>query len=349
MRSFKKAILKVALFTLIFALICSPFVYTYIKKGSANNNYLPQLEAENGKIDFLICGASQSVWGFIPAVLDEELGCNSFNVSSGLLSMEGRYTILCDVLKDNPVKTLVMDFSFGNLLRADDSDTIEGELLLEEHLRGAARVRYYCTHTKLNEIFSSFYYVIRTGMYSLLRPNAGVDASAPYYGKGYWGTHEPTDQRRAIYWGGDNPEQRETSYPVDKENLLYLDKIMQLCKEKDIRVYLVTTAYPTGVVSWSNRDGMLKAHLEIAQHFGCPFYDFNLFRQKDVFFNDETSYYDVEHVSTEGAVAQTQLLSEWISDGSAGVGADARFFPSYAEMIRDYLQRHAAEQGASGS
>ena len=339
MRSFKKAVLRVALFTLIFALICSPFVFLYLKKGSANNNILPQLDAEKGKIDFLICGTSQSVWGFIPKVMDEELGCDSFNVSSGLLSMEGRSTIIRSVMEDNPVKTLVMDFSFGNLLRDDDEDTIEGELLLEEHLYGTERLRYFFTHIQINELFSAFYYAMRTGLYSATHPGSDSGVSNPYYGKGFWGEHAATDQRKTIYWGTNQYDSTKSgTYHVNEKNLYFLDKIMQLCKEKNVCVYFVTTAYPTGVVSWSDRDAMLRTHLALARQYDCSLYDFNLLREKNVYFSDETSYYDVEHVSTEGAVTQTKLLAAWISEKSGGIGTDDRFYNSYAEVIEDYLQ-----------
>ena len=346
MRSFKKALVKVALFTLIFSLICSPFVYVYYTRGSSDNNFLPELDAEKGKIDFIFCGASQSVWGFIPQIMDEELSVNSFNISSGLLSMEGRYTIIRNVVKNNPVKTLVLDFSFNNLSRTSDTDTIEGELLLEEHLCGTERVKYFFTHTKPDELFSAFYYVFRTGLYGILHSGSENKGSNPYCSKGYWEIHEATDQRSAVYWKAEKSEQEKKPYNVTQENLYYLDQIMQLCREKGIRVCFVTTAYPTGVVSWSDRDGMLEKHLELAHRYDCPLYDFNLFRQKDEFFHDETSYYDVEHVSTEGAVAQTKLLASWIESASPGVGKDERFYYSYADMIRAYLQDNAAEYGS---
>ncbi|MBQ7546741.1 MAG: hypothetical protein IJT41_07240 [Clostridia bacterium] len=339
MRSFKTALCKVALFTLIFALICSPVVCVYLKNGSENNNINAQLEEEKGKIDFLFCGASQSVWGFIPLVMDAELACNSFNISSGLLSMEGRYTIIRKVAQDNPVKNLVLDLSYNSILREDKTDSVEGELLLEERLHGMERIRYYCTHTKVDEIFPSFYYVMRTGMYSILHSFSAKPDRGMYFGKGYWGEKAAIDQRRDVRWKTGDRQSAPEPVDIPEENLVYLEKIMQFCKENGIRVYLITTAYPTGVISWSDRDGLLQAHVKLARQYGCPFYDVNLLRDKDKWFDDETSYYDVEHTSTQGAVAQTKLLASWIRSASPGVGEDAQFYDSYADMIDAYLAR----------
>lgn len=344
MRSFRTAVCKVVLFVLLFSLICTPVVCVYYKNGSMNNLSNAQLDAEKGKIDLLFCGASQSVQGFIPAVMDEELGCNSFNISSALLSMEGRYTMLRRVVKDNPVQTVVIDISYDCLKRNTDKDPVVGDLLLEEHLPGADRFRYFCTHTKMDELFTAFYYVMHTGVFTIFYPASDSDPRPAYYGKGYWGGRKASDQRSsdALWKAGDEMRQTEEFFVTFEKSIVYLDKIMQFCQEKGIRVVFVTTAYPMSTVCRWPRDGLLKKNLDLARQYGCTLYDFNLLRQKDLWFDDGTSYCDEEHTSPEGAVTQTKLLSSWIASSAPGVGEDGQFYADYAEMIGDYLRTHAA-------
>ncbi len=336
MRNFKKALVKTLLFVLVFSLLCTPSLFLYFKFGSENNNILPELDAETGKIDVVICGASQAVWAVIPNLLDEKCGCNSFNISSGLLSMEGRYEILSRVLAENPVDKLVLDFSFNGLERDNETDTAEGEILLAEHLHGMQRLRYTVTHIKLDEVFSSFYYMFRTGTYSLLTRSFLRTNDSPLFGKGYWTTSNVSDQSGIIRWDKNKlPEKR--TYTASEDSLLYLDKIMQLCSEKQIEVIFLTTPYPTRAVSWSDRDGMLDVHLSLAQKYGCTLYDLNLHKEKDAIFDNKTAYYDEEHLSMDGAVKCTELLASLINAGDAGVGQSDSFFPTYHDYILNFL------------
>lgn len=344
MRDVKTAVRKIALFALLFSLMCMPVLWTYVCNGTEGNNIRPQLEAEKGKIDFLFCGASQAVLGFVPGIMDEALGCNSFNIAAGMLSMEGRYVLLTRVAEDNPVKTLVMDLSYNGLARDPDTDPVEADLLLEERLHGADRLRYFCTHTAPDELFPSFWYAMRIGALTLFHSISGNRVQPDYAAKGFRGVRTAVDQTKPVQWKAGDETRQAAMYDVADDNLLYLDRIMQFCREKGIRVCFVTTAYPTASVSRWPRDGMLYANLNVARKYGCPLYDYNLFRQKDAWFSDRTSYCDQGHTSPEGAAAQTKLLASWIAASSPGVGEDEQFYADYAEMVGEYLRAHGAAE-----
>ena len=115
---------------------------------------------------------------------------------------------------------------------------------------------------------------------------------------------------------------------------------MEYCEQKGITVYLVTTPYPTRVISWSDRNGVLDVNKEIAQTYGCTLYDLNLYKDKDKFFNDETSYYDEEHLSTEGAVSCTKLLARLISENNEGIAGSNDFYHNYNEFIDAYFEKN---------
>ncbi len=340
MRNFKLALIKVAIFSLIFSLICTPSIFMYLKYGSNNNNIKPELSAEEGKIDFIFCGASQFVWGFIPNIMDENYSVNSFNISSGLLSMEGRYTILQEVVEKNPVKTLVMDLSYDSLVRSDETDTIEGTILLTERLNTANRIKYSVNHISLSDASAFFGYALRTGTYTLAEKllSKPQTLSDPLIGKGFWSGHNATSMSGHIYWEENSYPQYE-NYNTDEKTMEYLDKIMAYCKSKNITVYFVTTPYPTRVISWRDRQGTLDVHKAIAQKYGCVLYDFNLYKEKDKLFFDETSYYDVEHLSTDGAIACTKLLAQLLTANDKGVAYSDNFYNSYYNLIDSYFAK----------
>lgn len=344
MRSFKKALLKVLVFILVFSLLCTPSLYAYFKYGSANNNYMPDQLKEEGKVDFAICGASQSVWGFIPQIIDEKCSVNSFNASSGLISMEGRYFIIKNFIEKNPIKYLVMDFSYNGLIRDNSTDSVEGKLLVLEHLRGKDRLSYAVKSVKMDEIFQAFYYMFRTGTYTLVNGSEN-ELKVPYRGKGYWGNKDAVDQSGKVYWLS---QEKGTYYPrkpfdISDDSAFYLDKIMQLCKEENIKVYFVTTPYPLKVESIEDRQSTLEAHLALAQKYECTFYDFNIYKNKEILFDDKTSFFDVEHLSTEGAVTLTTELAELINNDDKGIGKSDKFYNTYYEYIDYYRNTYSVQ------
>lgn len=340
MHSFKLALVKVIGFILVFTLACTPSLIYYYKYGSENNNYKPELYEQNGKIDFLFCGASQSVWGFVPEVMDDLCDVNSFNISSGLLSWEGRYTIIKEVVENNPVKTLVMDLSYNSFARSNDTDSIEGTILLSEHLSFKSRVNFTMKSLSIDDTAVYIGYVLRTGSYGLVKSIFSKEQRKPEFaGKGYWSDKDPVSFVGKVYWQeGTYPEYKQ--YDCDSESVTYLGKIMEYCEQKGITVYLVTTPYPTRVISWSDRNGVLDVNKEIAQTYGCTLYDLNLYKDKDKFFNDETSYYDEEHLSTEGAVSCTKLLARLISENNEGIAGSNDFYHNYNEFIDAYFEKN---------
>lgn len=343
MRSFKSALIKIIAFVVIFSVLCTPSAYFYFKYGSNNNNIKPELAAQEGKIDFLFCGASQFVWGFIPNVMDELYSVNSFNIASGLLSMEGRYTIIKDVVEKNPVKTLVLDLSYNSLERSDQTDTIEGSILLAERLDFADGMKYIVKNISLSDASAYIGYALRTGTYTLVSKllNRSNGVTDPLAGKGYWGAHTATSMVGNVYWeSGSYPEYR--NYNTDDKTMEYLDKIMDYCESKNITVYFVTTPYPTRVISWADREGLLDVHKSIAKKYNCVLYDMNLYKDKNDLFFDETSYYDVEHLSTEGAITCTELLAELLANNDKGVMNSDKFYNSYYDLIDSYFAQNVS-------
>ena len=84
---------------------------------------LPYMESQErktrkdlaGTVDYLVVGASHAQLGFVPSVLDQELGVNSYNLSSLLMPVTGRYFLLEKEIKRNPVKTVVLEVSYDTL------------------------------------------------------------------------------------------------------------------------------------------------------------------------------------------------------------------------------------------
>ncbi|MBQ3136350.1 MAG: hypothetical protein IJB74_02600 [Clostridia bacterium] len=120
----------------------------------------------------------------------------------------------------------------------------------------------------------------------------------------------------------------------DEENLIYFEKMVSYCKEKDIKLVLFkttkedwTAAHHTGVK-------------ELAEKHGLDFVDLNLeeaVTEMELDFNND--FIDPEHYNYYGAVKATNYIGKFIDknydlpDRREGSG----YIESYGEKFKDYL------------
>ena len=131
MHNFKKALIASLSFLLCFALIFSAVVFPAFKTDSLYNDSAKRQELA-GSIDFLMCGASHALGGFIPTIIDETLGVNSYNLSSYASSFDGRLWLIEKELERNPVSTFVLEISYDTIRDySDDHSTGEPMTILK--------------------------------------------------------------------------------------------------------------------------------------------------------------------------------------------------------------------------
>ena len=132
MNDIKKAVLGTLSFIICVCLmsfvIVEPY-FTYCLLG--NTVYYqdaPLRKKMAGSLDVLVVGASQAVRAFDPAVLDEELKVNSYNLAVPSMSMDSRYFILEKEIQRNDVSTVVIEIAYDTLKRDRKEEGPEGIL-----------------------------------------------------------------------------------------------------------------------------------------------------------------------------------------------------------------------------
>ena len=79
--------------------------------------------------------------------------------------------------------------------------------------------------------------------------------------------------------------------------------------------------------------GMDAVYTNLMTYFadrGVTMLDFNLYRDKQTLFPDETAYSDDTHMSAAGAADFSVLLAKTIAQWRAGQDVTGDFYPSYA-------------------
>ena len=329
MHSFKRTMRKIAIFLLtVFLLseaICAPYFYGevyYYQDGYVR-------ESMAGQLDLLVCGASQSLRGISPAVLDEELGCNSYSLASPLMTMKQRYLFLKKELERNPVETVVVEICYDSLARDRKDVGPEGDFyVLGRFTNPWDRIRFLADNVRFSEIFEFYANTLVRGVHSakvMLSGGGRRGTGICRQDKGYRPLEaKPMEISPEYLAGGANTEPAE-------ENLYYFEKILALCVEKKVPAVLISTPLPQALVC--NLDGLetvRQQHAAIAEKYGIPFLDFSLLKGRGELFQDDRDFYDKAHLSAAGAERFTRVLARNLQNPE-----DCPLYDSYPQMLRE--------------
>ena len=120
---------------------------------------------------------------------------------------------------------------------------------------------------------------------------------------------------------------------VYEPNVEYLNKIIALCKEKNVQLILVTTPLSkVTVCRYDNLDTFKEWYENVANENGLQYYDFNLIRDKEEKLPDSSAFSDKFHLGNKGAGTFTKMFTDVLNKEAAGEDTSALFYGSYSEL-----------------
>lgn len=336
MHNFKKAILAALGF-----LICVIGAATVIVWPYYNGQYFYYEDAQvreelAGHIDTILSGASHGYCAFDPNVMDEALGTSSYNLAGPMMTMQARDALLRKELDRNPIKTVFIELSCNTLTRNRQAEGPEGDIYTLPRMGN------------LSESIRYFFDAIRPGEYLSVCADT-LDRGVQAWKARYWGKSpevNPADRgflpRTAQDMFMTTQEFNEIfdsitfSEDATWDNKGYLWDMVDLCLERDIEVIFITTPLSDRLLSeGQNLESFRQYYLYYADHYGCTYLDFNLYRQRDALFPDESAFYDKYHLSEAGAETFTRELADLYVRLQNGEDLTPLFYGSYAEMKQD--------------
>lgn len=328
--SFRLLLSLVGLAAMVWGIIVTP----YYTQGAYYYQDAPARRDMAGEFDLLISGSSQGLRAIDPRVLDEALGCRGYNLGMPLQTMYGRYILLKQELERNPVSTVIIELSYDALARSYEPHGFEGSVYQLGRSDSMGQWLDYFVHEvpprdwgkMLNDSFGRGIYawdqLLKTGPYEPFQYQ--TQGFLP----GLVGTPMPTSYETDYH-----KETLPTN--VEEENLHYLDKCLELCRERGIETILISTPLSEYKLwSCAGFDAILATHREISEKWGVPLYDFNLKKDKLSRYPEEAAFYDQHHLCEEGAKAFPYDLAEVISAAREGRDVSGEFYGSYEEAIR---------------
>jgi hypothetical protein len=245
-----------------------------------------QSEPENS-LDVMFVGDSESCDVFSPVQLWGEYGIRSYNTASAAQRISDGYAIMQEELKRQNPKLVVIEantlFRFDDLYNSDQKDEMWMEILVP------------VTH------YHSLYKYIELPSWFPAHTHGWLDAARL---KGFW-----LREKARAYTGTEDYMDRETgSHPMEKGTRAYLQKLVDLCKAKNIRVLFTAAPSPK---NWTQA-----RHDEIdrfANENGCYFLDLNKHIRKMGIDWETDSLDHGDHVNFSGSRKVNDYLGSWIT------------------------------------
>ena len=331
MHSFKRTLWKALAFLLAVGAATALITEPYFQNEGYHYQDDAVREQLAGELDTMICGSSHAYYGIVPAVLDEKLGTNSYNLSAPMMTLQGRYELLKKELDRNPVDLVFVDVSFNTFSRDRAEEGPEGDIYqLGRYRNVLERMSYLVRNIRFGEYAHVYSDTLDRGVTvirKLLRGEGKTGTSDKYETKG-WMRGESIAQYMTP------PEYYHTQVldtTVRQENLDCMDKIIDLCRERGITVvFVVTPISQSSTLRYDNMDAIHSSLTAYCAGQDVPLFDFNLYKGKTALYPDETAYYDASHLAEGAAQDFTALMCDTLLQWQAGEDVSGQFYASYA-------------------
>lgn len=306
LRFMKSAVRGIAFVTLVVFLIVR--CYEVLSWKDTLGDYLSSTQqlyaTEENRMDVLVVGSSHAYCSFSPAILWNETGVASFNMTTSGQDKNSTVHYLIEALKTQSPKVVFVELwglTFethaieGNVHRnmmgmplSENSIALIDDYVTDEEMNTAYKLRWPIIHTRYKEL--DRYDFIQ---YDFSEYGRGVDLNFTPGLAGYPAEALQNTEAGILY----------------KTNQAWLDELYQLSVDEGFE--LVFYAAPT-IVSYEEQ-GQINAAGKYAEEHGIDFFDFNrLAEEVGIDFN--TDFVDNYHLNAYGAEKLTLYLGDYLEE-----------------------------------
>ena len=311
---------------------------------------MERMKKQGQNIDMIIIGNSHYLFGFNPVIFEEKLGLdNAYNASISGMEMTSKYYITEAMIEDFEPSIIMFDLDWWGLMDANSPRT-QSKLLGLDRLTGIRKLRYILSDFEPSELIYAVSKLYRFGdrlfWEDYIPGNVRQKrwAEQTDYKIDYYQTIKGFDQGSACS-SKPFPMSSKGTFDaslISEHRKAYLDKIVDLCKSKNIELFLVTSPFSAMLqMNLVNYQGAVDYFSAYAREKGVHFFDLNMLKGRDGIFPDEL-FYDPNHLCEPGAARASEISAELIRDELAGIDISDRFYSSMDELAADISRVVAA-------
>lgn len=317
----------------IFVIICAIFaingVLSYVLIDDADDEvrYAMHELYKQENIETLFLGSSHVFCGYDPQILDEALGENTYLASTPVQKVDGSYYLLKEVIKNNDIKKVYLDMYFWQY-RDTPAERGSAQMyyiycITDNMKNNWNRIEFLLNASGCDQYIEGFLPAARYGNYLLdlnrfeqvvkSKRNSEYinyeNIPSNFY-KGAMIAPGQTGNPKMITTTDEAGIAKISENVISEYSLKNLDKIVKLCKEKEIQLVLVTTPFTDFYVQTiGNYDTFYKYMKNYAEINDIEYYDFNLCKTDILDLGDE-DFLDFHHLSGKGAAKYSAVFAD---------------------------------------
>lgn len=323
-------LLKIILF-LFFFIVFEAMIGSLLEPPERSyNDFDPRIrwkEFYNQKnIDIVFLGSSHAYRSFDPENFDMKLKCNTFNLGSSNQSAIESYFALKETLRCYKPKLIVLEnyWVLYEKYESFNAATCIYDYLKNSPVKFDMLINAFTPDQYLKAIFLSVRYHNNYKDIQIIKENVAnkiVDkdqlttkkskTEEVYKAKGYVANKNVATFKQL---NEENFFKNNAPGEWDEKRFLYLNKIIKLCKEKNVPLVLITAPLPpTTMKIVKNYDIIHKKFNDIANQYNIDYIDYNLIN-RDLEFLSDKDFKDDHHLNVEGANIMNQHLVNILRD-----------------------------------
>lgn len=274
---------------------------------------------EQDNIDVLFVGSSHCYRSFVPEILDEELGVNTFNAGTSSQAMDGSFMLIKEAARYHDIQHIYLEVYYNGMFEVYKERTqMTPTYIISDYLRPSIDKFLYLLNASGKEQYVHSFIVARRNWSGLYWPDfikemitqksteayrtydySNVTSEEEWYvGKGYVAGQGAVDNWNYFSMRGWEPVNFEN---VSQDWLDSLTDIMDFCERKGIELTLVSAPMSDFLVTGTGGyDEYIEMINDIISDREVEYYDFNLCRE-EYFPSTSELFKDVDHLNQYGA------------------------------------------------
>lgn len=305
---------------------------------------------QQDNIDVLFVGSSHCYRSFIPDILDQQLGKNTFNLGTSSQYLDGSFMAIQEAARYHEIEHIYLELYYNVSFSVNKQRTeLTPVYIISDYLKPSVEKLRYMLNASTKDYYANSFILARrnwtklfdadyvkdllikkqTDSYKNYEYDYVTGKNEWYDGKGYVANRLAVEDWN--YFTKLETEHIDLS-AVSDDWRKTLDDIISFCRRKNISLTLVTAPMSNFMLcNYTNYDEYVQMVQDIVAGTDVKYYDFNLCRE-EYFPNASELFKDHDHLNCYGAEKFSYLFADFVN---GKITEQELFYPSFEEKMKE--------------